>query len=72
MIITAETEKGEPMNCDNCRWYLYGLRPLTQEQLTYQRLAHKFEGRIVHFDTRMCTLGGCDGSKFERRTDDHI
>lgn len=48
------------MNCDKCRWYKPNMRELDQDQLEYQRLVLKYEGRIVRFDTRACIMGGCD------------
>lgn len=51
--------------CEKCSWYKHDMKQLSTEQLEYQRLAEKYEGRVVHFDTRACVLGGCNGDKFE-------
>lgn len=61
-----ETRMGN-INCDKCRWYKVGMRELDLDQKEYQRLALKFEGKIIRFDTRACIMGGCNGSKFENK-----
>ena len=56
----------EIYKCDHCRWFKPNMKELDHDQKEYQRLALKFEGKIIRFDTRACIMGGCDGqSKFE-------
>ena len=44
------------MNCDKCVFYVD--RPKTPQEIQYQN------SHGVLLDTRICSLNGCDGSRF--------
>lgn len=44
------------MNCERCSYYVD--RPKTPKEIQYQ----KFHGVLI--DARICSLNGCDGSRF--------
>ena len=47
------------MNCDKCVFYVD--RPKTPQEIQYQ------QSHGVPIDTRICSLNGCDGSRFVDR-----
>ena len=54
------------MDCKKCKWFVDAYIPLTHDEKEYMRLKKKYEGVMVTFDKRVCCLGCCDGSRFER------
>ena len=45
------------MKCENCSYY--SSRPITPQESNYLKMHPN-----TFIDTRFCTLGGCDGSRF--------
>ena len=66
LIGSALMEKGEKMQkCEHCRFFTR--RELTPYEVQYLRYNHD---KMI--DTRICGLGGCDGSQYEERREDEV
>lgn len=53
-------------DCDRCRWFIDAYIPPSREQLAFMRICKAF-GVMLTPDNRICTLGGCNGDRFERK-----